>query len=71
MELSLTEFITLDGVYQAPGGPKEDPSKRLFTPDVGPTGLRLTDSRTTASGVLIATYRNAGAPEYGDYADET
>ncbi|MEE4021821.1 dihydrofolate reductase family protein [Gordonia sp. PKS22-38] len=26
MELSLTQFITLDGVYQAPGGPDEDPS---------------------------------------------
>ncbi|MBF6439854.1 dihydrofolate reductase family protein [Nocardia cyriacigeorgica] len=26
MELSLTLFVTLDGVYQAPGGPEEDPS---------------------------------------------
>ncbi|MBF6211991.1 dihydrofolate reductase family protein [Nocardia puris] len=26
MELSLTQFISLDGVYQAPGGPEEDPS---------------------------------------------
>ncbi|MFF0434272.1 dihydrofolate reductase family protein [Streptomyces sp. NPDC004327] len=24
--LSLTQFVTLDGVYQAPGGPEEDPS---------------------------------------------
>ncbi|WP_328410430.1 dihydrofolate reductase family protein [Nocardia sp. NBC_00403] len=35
--------------------------KRLFTEDVQPTGFDLTDPRTTASGVVIATYRNAGA----------
>lgn len=25
MELSVTQFVTLDGIYQAPGGPEEDP----------------------------------------------
>ncbi|MEU4342737.1 dihydrofolate reductase family protein [Nocardia sp. NPDC023852] len=44
--------------------------KRLFTADVQPTGLLLTDSRVTSSGVVIGTYRNAGAPRYGDYTEE-
>ncbi|WP_040775699.1 dihydrofolate reductase family protein [Nocardia pneumoniae] len=44
--------------------------KRLFTSDVQPAGLRLTDHRLTGSGVVISTYRNAGAPQYGDYTDE-
>ncbi|MFE7798891.1 dihydrofolate reductase family protein [Nocardia sp. NPDC057440] len=42
--------------------------KRLFTEDVQPTGFDVTDSRTTASGVVIAIYRNAGAPKYGSLA---
>ncbi|MFD0363928.1 dihydrofolate reductase family protein [Nocardia sp. GCM10030253] len=41
--------------------------KRLFTEDVQPTGFDVTGSRTTGSGVVITTYRNAGAPKYGSY----
>jgi dihydrofolate reductase len=39
--------------------------RRLF-PETGPdTALELTGSRTTPTGVSIATYRVAGRPEYG------
>ncbi|MEV0294002.1 dihydrofolate reductase family protein [Nocardia sp. NPDC050710] len=41
--------------------------KRLFHADAEPTGFRLTASRVTPAGVVIATYRKAGAPEYGSY----
>ncbi|WP_407445343.1 dihydrofolate reductase family protein [Rhodococcus sp. (in: high G+C Gram-positive bacteria)] len=39
--------------------------RRLF-PDRGlDIGLSLADSRTTASGIVIAVYRTTGRPEYG------
>ena len=42
--------------------------RRLF-PDEGPaTGLRLTDARTTPSGVAIHVYEPAGRAEFGDLA---
>jgi dihydrofolate reductase len=39
--------------------------KRLFPEGVTPGALRLTDSRTTSSGVVISTYERAGEPTYG------
>lgn len=40
--------------------------RRLF-PDAGvATGLRLVDSRTTASGVTIGAYQPTGRPEFGE-----
>ncbi|MGN9808895.1 dihydrofolate reductase family protein [Micromonospora sp. BQ11] len=39
--------------------------RRLFADGVPPAGLRLTDSRTSGSGVLMLTYDGAGAPEFG------
>ncbi|MFE7718911.1 dihydrofolate reductase family protein [Nocardia rhizosphaerihabitans] len=44
--------------------------KKLFTDTVRPTGFTLTESRTTSTGVLIASYRADGAPKYGDYSTE-
>ncbi|WP_433475998.1 dihydrofolate reductase family protein [Spirillospora sp. CA-142024] len=41
--------------------------KRLFD-DIVPTGLRLTDSKVTSTGVTIQTYQPTGRPAYGSYA---
>ncbi|MFR9778684.1 dihydrofolate reductase family protein [Micromonospora sp. MS34] len=39
--------------------------QRLFADGVRPAGLRLTDSRSSASGVTMLTYDSAGAPAFG------
>ena len=39
--------------------------KRLFPEGVTPGALRLTQSRTTGTGVVISSYERAGKPEYG------
>ncbi|WP_447007862.1 dihydrofolate reductase family protein [Saccharothrix isguenensis] len=39
--------------------------KRLFRDGAPPTAMRLVDSRATASGVSVTTYRTAGRPEFG------
>jgi dihydrofolate reductase len=38
--------------------------RRLFADGVPPAGLRLLDSRTSATGVTMQTYENAGAPAF-------
>lgn len=57
MRLILTEFISLDGVVQAPGGPEEDTdgdfkhggwSMPLFDPDTMGAAIGEISSRTTA-----------------------
>ena len=39
--------------------------KRLFADGAPPTGLRLTDSQATPSGVVMHTYETAGQPSFG------
>jgi dihydrofolate reductase len=39
--------------------------RRLFVDGVPPARLRLTDSRTSGSGVTMQTYESAGAPAFG------
>ncbi|MFB7590858.1 dihydrofolate reductase family protein [Streptomyces sp. NPDC056169] len=41
--------------------------RRLFSDGVRPTSFRLTDTRTTGSGVALHTYELAGRPTYGSY----
>ncbi len=42
--------------------------KRLFADGAPPTGLRLTDSQATGSGVVMHTYETAGQPDFGSVA---
>jgi dihydrofolate reductase len=44
--------------------------KRLFGEGALPAGLRLVDSKTSTTGVIIATYEPDGAIKYGSFALE-
>jgi dihydrofolate reductase len=44
--------------------------KRLFADGAIPRGLKLADSKTSTTGVLIATYERGGDVEYGSFALE-
>ena len=44
--------------------------KRLFGDGAIPKALRLTESRTTSAGAVIAVYTFEGRPEYGSFALE-
>ncbi|MFB6633134.1 dihydrofolate reductase family protein [Streptomyces sp. NPDC056362] len=41
--------------------------RRLFTDGVRPTAFRLTDARTSGTGVALHTYERTGRPAYGSY----
>ena len=42
--------------------------KRLFGDGAKPAGLELVDAKTSSTGVVVATYKPAGAPRYGSFA---
>jgi dihydrofolate reductase len=44
--------------------------RRLFAEGTIPAGLRLVDSRTSSTGVVIGTYQRAGALDHGSFAME-
>ena len=46
------------------------PGKRLFGTGTMPCGLQLVDSRTSTTGVLMATYKRAGDIDHGSFAFE-
>lgn len=45
--------------------------KRLFGEGTAPAGLRLVDSKSSRTGVVIATYERAGEISYGSFAGES
>ena len=53
MRIVVSDFISLDGVVQAPGAPGEG------TDDSSARALELVSATTTATGVLICSYRPA------------
>jgi dihydrofolate reductase len=46
------------------------PGKRVFGQGTMPAGLKLVDSKTSSTGVVMATYRRAGAVPLGSFALE-
>src|SRR5262249_46927991 len=44
--------------------------KRLFADGTIPAGLKLVDSQTSSTGVMIARYQRAGDVKYGSFALE-
>jgi dihydrofolate reductase len=44
--------------------------KRLFADGAIPAGLRLVDSKTASTGVIMATYERAGEIRYGSFVPE-
>jgi hypothetical protein len=64
MKLSASMMVTLDGVYQGPGGPDED---RRGGFERGQThALELVESRSIPSGVMLQTLRPAGRATFGN-----
>jgi dihydrofolate reductase len=47
------------------------PGKRLFGNGATAGGLRLVDSKTSSTGVVMATYRRAGDVDHGSFEFDT
>ena len=44
--------------------------KRLFEPAAAPTALQLVESQAMGKGTVLAIYRPAGPPTYGEFQME-
>lgn len=73
MHIVLSDFMSLNGIVQGPGGQGEDTDggfahggKRVFPYDGRARALELVSTTATGTGVLICTYRPTGrSPEQG------
>ena len=62
MRLTLTQFVTLDGVYQGPGSPDEDPSDGFtrggwMVPHMDQTFIDQAAAGEAAAGILVGRTR--------------
>jgi hypothetical protein len=75
-KVNVLEFVSLDGVIQAPGGPEEDTSGGFgyggwTSPHADsldgtiPAAFKVTESTVTSKGVIIVNYERAGAVPIG------
>jgi len=44
--------------------------RRLFADGSVPTAMRLVETKTTSTGVVVSTYLPTGKPQYGSFAVE-
>ena len=73
MKITLTEFVTLDGVSQGPGSPDEDTSDGFtrggwLVPHMDGTFVqRASDWLDLADGLLLLEYEVTGQAHQGEY----